>query len=60
MNIILLYIHSVSFIFIIIYFIVIYFAAWLGKRHTLLHLVDVFCIYKDVLFMNKYLNITVN
>ena len=43
MKIFLLYMRNISFIFIIIYFIVIYFAAWLGKRHLTIYMVS--CCY---------------
>ena len=43
MKIILLYMRNISFIFIIIYFIVIYFAEWLGKRHLTIYMVS--CCY---------------
>ena len=43
MKIILLYMRNISFIFIIIYFIVIYFATLLGKRHLTIYMVS--CCY---------------
>ena len=45
MKIILLYMRNISFIFIIIYFIVIYFAAWLGKRHLTIYVVSC-CLHR--------------
>ena len=42
-KIFLLYMRNISFIFIIIYFIVIYFATWLGKRHLTIYMVS--CCY---------------
>ena len=43
MKIFLLYMRNISFIFIIIYFIVIYFATLLGKRHLTIYMVS--CCY---------------
>ena len=43
MKIFLLYMRDISFIFIIIYLIVIYFAAWLRKRHLTIYMVS--CCY---------------
>ena len=49
------YMRNISFIFIIIYFFVIYFAAWLGKRHLTIYMVS--CCYplafSRILYLQK-------
>ena len=53
MKIFLLYMRNISFIFIIIYFIVIYFATWLGKRHLTIYMVS--CCYPLAFSRTLYL-----